>query len=388
MYGLLLAVIYLAFVSLGLPDSLLGAGWPVIHTEIGVPISYAGAVSMITSCGTVVTALFTDRLVRRFGASIVTALSVLLSALSLFGFSVASSFGLLCLLAVPYGLAAGAVDAVLNNYVALHYSGRHMSWLHCFWGVGAAVSPYIMGYAISGGAGWHSGYLWVAAAQAVIAACVFASLPLWKKGQTDTEDTDAKSVGFAQILSICGVKPLLLSFFCYCALETTAGMWASTFLAEWRNVEEATAANFASLFYLGITAGRFVCGFLTERIGDKRMVRIGSVIVLAGMCAVALPVQSNVPALAGLLVIGLGCAPIYPCIVHSTPYSFGKAYSQSIIGMEMSAAYAGSCLMPPLFGLLAEHISMSLYPFFLLFFGTCMLLLTERKNRMCRESCL
>ena len=385
MYGLLLAVIYLAFVSLGLPDSLLGAGWPVIHTEIGVPLSYAGAVSMITSCGTVVTALFTDRLVRRFGASIVTAVSVLVSALSLFGYAAANSFVWLCVLAVPYGLAAGAVDAVLNNYVALHYSGRHMSWLHCFWGVGAAVSPYIMGYAISGGAGWHCGYLWVAIAQSLIAACVFASLPLWKKRQADEEQTASKSVGFAKLLSIRGVKPLLLSFFCYCALESTAGMWASTYLVEWRGVAEATAANFASLFYLGITAGRFVCGFLTEKVGDARMVRVGSCVVLAGMCAVALPLQSNVPALAGLLVIGLGCAPIYPCIVHSTPYSFGKTHSQSIIGMEMSAAYMGSCLMPPLFGVLAQHISVSLYPFYMLFFGVCMLLLTERKRYVCGE---
>lgn len=385
MYSFLLAVIYLAFVSLGLPDSLLGSGWPVMHGELSVPLSYVGAVTMVTACGTVVSSLFADRLVRRFGTGIVTAGSVLLSACSLFGFSAAEHFWVLCVLAVPYGLAAGAVDAVLNNYVALHYAGRHMSWLHCFWGVGAAVSPYIMGMSISGGAGWQSGYRLVSVAQFVIAACILCSLGLWKKQDAASEDAVPERAGFGTLLAIRGVKPLLFSFFCYCALETTTGLWASTFLAEWRKVDASLAANFASLFYLGITFGRFLCGFITEKVGDKRMIRYGTVIVLLGMLMVALPFPSDVPSLVGLLLIGLGCAPIYPCIVHATPDSFGKMHSQAIIGLEMASAYVGNTLMPPLFGLLAEHVSVSLYPFYLLVLGIAMLALTERKNKVCAE---
>lgn len=385
MYSLLLAVIYLAFVSLGLPDSLLGAGWPVMHGELDVPLSFAGAVSMIIACGTVVSSLFADRLVRKFGTGAVTAGSVLLSALSLLGFSAAGRFWMLCVLAVPYGLAAGAVDAVLNNYVALHYAGRHMSWLHCFWGVGAAVSPYIMGFSISGGAGWQSGYRFVAAAQFLIALFILCSLKLWKKGKADSEESAPEKAGFGSLLAIRGVKPLLLAFFCYCALETTTGLWASTFLVERRSVDASLAANFASLFYLGITFGRFLCGFITEKLGDKRMIRYGTVIVLFGMLMVALPFSADLPALAGLLLIGLGCAPIYPCIVHSTPDSFGKQYSQSIIGLEMASAYIGNTLMPPLFGLLAQHIGVFLYPFYLLVPGIAMLFLTEYKNRICSK---
>lgn len=380
MYTLLLVVIYFAFVSLGLPDSLLGAGWPVMHEALGVPSSFAGGVSAIISCGTVVSGLFADLLVRRIGSGSVTAGSVLLSALSLLGFSLAGRYWQLCVLAVPYGLSAGAVDAVLNNYVALHYAGKHMSWLHCFWGVGASLSPYLMGVCLSGVRSWRGGYGLVFLCQAVIAAVVFCSLPLWKqnRGKQDAQEQTPRA-GIKTLLHIAGVKPLLVSFFCYCAMETTAGLWASSYLTESRGMGAEQAARFASLFYLGITGGRFLGGFLTDRLGDKRMIRIGSGILLCGMGSLLLPIPPTV----GLCLIGFGCAPIYPGIIHGTPESFGETHSQAIIGLEMSCAYLGNVLMPPLFGVLADIWGTGLYPFFLLALGVGLLLLTERKNKVC-----
>ncbi len=391
MYQLLLAVIYLAFISLGLPDSLLGAGWPIMHEQLHVPLSYAGAVTMLIACGTVISSLLADRLVRRVGTGVVTAGSVLLSALSLFGFSMAGEFWLLCVLALPYGLAAGAVDAVLNNYVALHFSGRHMVWLHCFWGVGAAVSPYLMGLCISAGSGWQSGYRLVFLIQLVIAAVVLSSLPLWKKraaaGSLAADSiSEPRKAGMRILFSLRGVKEVLLSFFCYCALETTTGLWASTYLAEKRGVAVEIAAQFGSLFYLGITCGRFLCGFITEKAGDKRMIRIGSAGVMAGIVLLMLPFFGSGSAVAGLLLVGFGCAPIYPCIIHATPDSFGKTHSQAIIGLQMASAYIGNTLMPPLFGVLAgalPGVGVSVYPYYLLLLGTVMVLLSERKNRIC-----
>lgn len=386
MYGLLLAIIYLAFISLGLPDSLLGAGWPVMHGELGVSLSYAGAVTMIIACGTVVSSLVSDRLVRKVGTGAVTAGSVLLSALSLLGFSLAGDFWMLCVLAVPYGLAAGAVDAVLNNYVALHYAGRHMTWLHCFWGIGAAVSPYLMGFCISGGAGWRSGYRLVFGIQLLIAAVVFASLSLWNTHRSSSggsTEPAGRRYRFRELLAVRGVKPVLISFFCYCALETTTGLWASSYLVTARGVEPQLAARFGSLFYLGITVGRFVCGFVTERFGDLRMIRLGTAVVLTGMLLVAVPLEAGWLALVGLLLIGLGCAPIYPCIIHATPASFGAERSQAIIGLQMAFAYIGNTLVPPLFGVLVGVVSVGMYPFFLLVFGVAMLAATEWKNRAC-----
>lgn len=388
MYSLLLAVIYLSFISLGLPDSLLGAGWPVMQVQLDVPLSYAGGVTMLIACGTVISSLLADRMIRKLGTGVVTAGSVLLSSLTLLGFSLAGKYWVLCVLALPYGMAAGAVDAALNHYVALHYAGRHMAWLHCFWGIGAAVSPYLMGVCISGGWGWRSGYHTVFAIQLVIAVAVFATLPLWKRkealtGEGDSEDGAGRRYGFGELLAVKGVKPVLLAFFCYCSLETTTGLWASSFLVQVKAVEPQLAARFASLFYLGITAGRLICGFITDKLGDKRLIRIGTCLLLCGMVLAALPFAGSAPSLCGLLLIGFGCAPIYPCIIHSTPYSFGKERSQAIIGMQMASAYIGNTLMPPLFGLIAQHISVALYPFFLLLFGGIMLAATERKNRVC-----
>ena len=383
MLHILLAIIYMAFIGLGLPDSLLGAAWPSMYGQFGVPISYAGIISMIIALGTVVSSLMSDRLTRRLGAGLVTAVSVGLTALALFGFSVSNSFFLLCLWAVPYGLGAGSVDAALNNYVALHYASRHMSWLHCMWGVGASLGPYLMGLALTGSAGWAAGYRYVALIQIALTLVLLLSLPLWKRrsGVADAEDA-GRVLTLSEIVSIPGAKAVMLTFFCYCAVEQTAGLWVGSYLTLHRNIPPETAASFASLFFVGITAGRAVSGLLTLRLSDAQMVRLGQATAALGAVLLLLPLGSAC-ALAGLILVGLGCAPIYPSIIHSTPEHFGADKSQAVIGVQMASAYVGTCLMPPLFGLMAEHIDVSLFPFYLL---VMLLLMTAAHEILLRRS--
>lgn len=372
---MLLAIIYIAFISLGLPDSLLGAAWPVMYEELGVPISYAGIVTMIIAAGTIVSSLLSDWLMRKVGAGVITAVSVFMTAAALFGFSASHSFLLLCLWAVPYGLGAGAVDAALNNYVALHFSSRHMNWLHCFWSVGAAASPYIMSYCLTGGFGWNNGYRSVAVVQTILTAALFLSLPLWKRRRLEGAEGEsaAKALSLPRAVKIKGVPFVLIMFFGYCALEQAAGLWASSYLVQFRGVDTDTAAWSASLFYLGIAAGRFLCGFVAERLGDRRLIRIGILTMIGGVLLIALPVPYDAFTLAGLLIVGLGCAPVYPSVIHSTPANFGKENSQAIIGIQMASAYVGTTFMPPLFGLIAAHIHIGLYPAFLLALALLML---------------
>lgn len=380
---MLLAIIYIAFISLGLPDSLLGAAWPVMYGELGVPISYAGIVTMIIAAGTIVSSLLSDWLMRKVGAGVITAVSVFMTAAALFGFSASHSFLLLCLWAVPYGLGAGAVDAALNNYVALHFSSRHMNWLHCFWSVGAAASPYIMSYCLTGGFGWNNGYRSVAVVQTILTAALFLSLPLWKRRRLEGAEGEsaAKALSLPRAIKIKGVPFVLIMFFGYCALEQAAGLWASSYLVQFRGVDTDTAAWSASLFYLGITAGRFLCGFVAERLGDRRLIRIGILTMIGGVLLIALPVPYDAFTLAGLLIVGLGCAPVYPSVIHSTPANFGKENSQAIIGIQMASDYVGTTFMPPLFGLIAAHIHIGLYPVFLLALAVLMLCMSEKLNR-------
>ncbi|NLO39644.1 MAG: MFS transporter [Ruminiclostridium sp.] len=383
MVSLLLIIIYLAFIGLGLPDSLLGSAWPVMYEQLDVPISYAGIVTMIIAGGTIVSSLLSDKLTRKLGAGLLTAISVLMTAIALFGFSLSNSFIMLCLWAVPYGLGAGAIDAALNNYVALHYASRHMSWLHSFWGVGTTISPYIMGYCLSGGYGWNRGYSSVGLIQIVLTIILFFSLPLWKKRSPAQPGSQGADVALClrEAIKIKGVKLVLFTFFSYCALESTAGLWASSYLFGFRAVDSETAARFASLFYFGITFGRFASGFIADKIGDKQLIRYGLVIIVCGIALVGIPFTSGIPSLIGLVVIGLGCAPVYPSIIHSTPTNFGAENSQAIIGIQMASAYAGTTFMPPLFGLIADYINIGLYPVFLIFFAFLMLVMSERLNK-------
>ena len=374
MIQLLLTIIYMSFISLGLPDGLLGSGWPSMHPEFQVPMSYAGMVSMIISIGTISSSLGSDRLIRRFGAGKVTAFSVLLTAAAMFGFSFSSQFWMLCLWAIPYGLGAGSVDAALNNYVALHFSSRHMSWLHCMWGVGASTGPYIMSYALTGGQSWNMGYRYVAIIQILLSLCLMLSLPVWKRHEAsklsgeenvDEGKREDRPMTLRETLAIPGVKSAIFIFFCYCAVEQTAGLWASSYLTITKGVSPVEAAAFASMFFTGLTVGRGACGFITVKFSDTQMIRMGLAAIGVGILILALPL-GKVVALIGLIIIGLGCAPIYPCSVHSTPQRFGAERSQAIIGLEMASAYVGVLSMPPLFGLIGTYISMRLFPVFLL----------------------
>ncbi len=384
MVQLLLVIIYLAFISLGLPDALLGSAWPSMYSEFGVPISYAGIISMIIAAGTIVSSLQSDRLTRRLGTGKVTAISVAVTAAALFGFSVSQSFGMLCLWAIPYGLGAGSVDASLNNYVALHYESKHMSWLHCMWGVGATLGPYVMGYALTRGMTWNSGYRIISILQVVLTAILIFSLPLWKgRPQMTAEDgqeVSPKALSLPEIMKIPGAKEVMLCFFCYCALEQTAGLWASSYLTLYKGVPAETAAGYASMFYIGITIGRALSGFITMKLNDVQMIRLGQGIIGLGVLVLLLPLGESV-SLAGLILIGLGCAPIYPCIIHSTPTHFGADKSQALIGVQMACAYVGTCLMPPIFGLIANHISVALLPVFLLVILVLMVVMHEGLTR-------
>lgn len=368
MFQLLLLIIYLSFISLGLPDALLGAAWPSMYRELHVSISYAGAISMIIAFGTIISSLQSDRLTRKLGTGKVTAISVAMTAVALFGFSTSHSFVALCLWAIPYGLGAGSVDASLNNYVALHYESKHMSWLHCMWGIGAAAGPYIMGYVLTNGRSWNSGYRVISVLQIILTMILFFSLPLWKNRPEIIDDNgqevSAKALSLREVIRIPGAKEIMVCFFCYCALEQTAGLWASSYLSLYKGVSAETAATFASMFYIGITIGRALSGFVTMKLNDVQMIRLGQVLIVVGILIMFLPFGQTL-SLVGLIVIGLGCAPIYPCIIHSTPTHFGADKSQAIIGIQMASAYVGTLLMPPVFGLIANHITVALLPVYL-----------------------
>lgn len=378
MLHLLLAIIYLSFISLGLPDGLLGAAWPSMYPQFSAPVSYAGLLSMIIAFGTIVSSLMSDRLTCRLGAGKVTAISVAMTAAALLGFSCSHSFWMLCLWAIPYGLGAGSVDASLNNYVALHYTSRHMSWLHCMWGLGASTGPYIMGYVLSGGSHWSLGYRYVGILQLILTAILLLSLPLWKQRHSDAAGSVSdKPLPLSRVIRIPGAKQILVTFFCYCALEQTTALWASSYLALHKGVPTETAAFFASLFFTGITIGRGFNGFLTMKYTDTQLIRMGFAIIAVGIAAMLLP-MGDLLVLAGLILIGLGCAPIYPCVIHSTPEHFGPENSQALIGVQMASAYAGTLVMPPLFGLLAGHISVALLPLYLLAILLLMAIMHEK----------
>ena len=365
MLSLLLPIIYLSFISLGLPDGLLGAAWPTMYPVFGVPVSASGIVFMIISVGTVISSLMSDRMTSRFGPAKVTAVSVAMTAAALFGFSTCRSFPMLCLWAIPYGLGAGGVDASLNNYVAVHYQSKHMSWLHCMWGIGATVGPYIMGAVLSGGGVWSSGYRIVGVIQLILVAILFLSLPVWKQGSASEEDAPHPALKLKDVFAIPGAKEIMITFFCYCALEQTAGLWSASYLVLDRGIDPETAAGFASMFYLGITLGRFINGFIAMRLSDNAMIRMGFGIIALGIALLFLPL-GNVCALIGLVTVGVGCAPVYPCIIHSTPEHFGIDKSQALVGVQMASAYVGTSLMPPLFGFLADKIGIRIFPWYLL----------------------
>lgn len=394
MVTLLLALIYLAFISLGLPDSLLGSAWPQMHLDLGAQLSMEGIISMLISCGTVISSLFSEKIIYKFGTGMISAVSTLLTAVALFGFSVSGNFYRLCFLAIPYGLGAGAIDAALNNYVALHFASRHMSWLHCFWGIGAAVGPYVMGVAMSLGKGWRGGYLAISVIQLVLTIVLFAALPLWKINQEKNEEsiTEKKEPKkLKEIFKIKGVAFVLIAFFCYCAVEQTTGLWASSYFVINRGLSNHTAASFVGLFYIGITGGRFLSGFIADKFGDKKMIRLGICGILIGVVFLLIPANQlfssykmlkEIFPLIGLGFVGFGCAPIYPSVIHATPDNFGKENSQAIIGIQMAFAYMGVIIMPALFGIISQYITIALFPIYIMLITLVMFIMSEKMNKL------
>ena len=402
MIHVLLAVIYIAFISLGLPDALLGSAWPVMYREFGVNVSYAGIISMIIAFGTVVSSLQSDRLTKKFGTGRVTAASVALTAFALFGFSLSHSFYALVFLALPYGLGAGSVDASLNNYVALHYKSRHMSWLHCMWGVGAAAGPYVMGFALTHGNTWNTGYRAIALLQTALTALLIFSLPLWKRNDISAAErisgaaqpspsgkaapsafnsADTRPLSLKEIINLPGAKAVMLSFFCYSAVEQTSGLWAASYAVLQGGVSADVAARYASFVYLGITVGRALGGFLSMYLSDTQMVRTGEIVILAGVILLFVPF-GNAFTLSGFALIGLGCAPVFPSLIHATPHYFGANKSQAVIGVQMASAYIGTCSLPPFFGFIANRFGISLLPVYVLFFCALMIASHERLIRL------
>jgi fucose permease len=362
----LLVVIYLSFISLGLPDSMHGSAWPSMYEGLNVPLHYAGYLFMIVAIGTVISSLFSGRIIGKFGTGIVTSVSVMMTAAALFGFSFSSSFLLLCLWSIPLGLGGGAVDAALNNYVALHYKARHINWLHCFWGVGASLGPIIMSYFLINKNSWNMGYRAVGIIQLSLTVVLFSTLFLWKKNQSqDNADKNSSPEGmqFKHLIGTSGVKQVLTAFFCYCSLEATVGLWGSSFLVMEKGISPEISAKWISLYFIGITSGRFISGFLTMKLNNRQMIRMGQCLIACGIIAIILPFDFLL--LPGFFTIGLGCAPIYPSLIHETPRNFGAEKSQSIIGLQMASAYIGTTFMPPLFGWIASNAGFFVFYFFI-----------------------
>ena len=377
---LLLIIIYLSFISLGLPDSLLGSAWPSMYNSLNVPPHYAGFISMIIAGGTVISSIFSARIIRRWRTGIVTAVSVLMTAAALVGFSVSHSFFYLCLCAIPLGLGAGSVDAALNNYVALHYKARHMNWLHCFWGVGASVGPIIMASYLINKSSWNLGYRTIGIMQFCLVLLLFISLPLWKSKSAAEGPQRKNPLKFPELFRITGVKEVLTAFFCYCTIETITGLWGASFLVMERGISRETAAKWIALYYFGITSGRFLSGFITLKLSNRQMIRLGQVIIGCGIVVLVLPF-GNSTLLPGLFLIGFGCAPIYPSLLHETPKNFGEENSQAIIGIQMASAYVGITIMPPIFGWLASYMSFNILPAFIGIILVIKIIMIETLNR-------
>ncbi len=369
MTSLLLAVIYLIFISLGLPDSLLGSGWPSMQVDFGVPSSYAGFVSMTISCMTVISALLSPRMIRKFQTKWIVIVSIGLTVLGLIGFSFSTQYWMLFLVAIPYGLGAGCIDASVNHYVANHYSSSVMNFLHCFYGIGAVISPYIMSQALTL-ARWNEGYRWTAYIQVGILLVCVLSLPLWKKTESQAEEENGESAGITETLKVPGVVLTLIAFFAYCSGEATCFLWVPSYFAGTKaGLSAETIASFGSLIFGGLMLGRLIAGFISNKLGDKLLIRIGVAVELLGILLVLLPFPGYIVAAIGFVVIGTGMGPIYPAIQHMAPSNFGKKYSAAVIGMQMASAYIGSTFMPMIFGQLQQAVGIGIMPVYLLVFA-------------------
>ena len=378
MYSLLIAVIYLIFISLGLPDSLLGSGWPAMHAAFSVPSSYAGYVSMAISFMTIISALLSPIMIKRFHTKWIVIVSIFLTVMGLIGFSISTSYAMLFVFAVPYGMGAGAIDASVNHYVANNYSGSVMNFLHCFYGVGAVISPNIMAVALSK-ASWNEGYRWTAYIQIFILLICIISLPLWKKNERDSNKQEEEVAGIREALKRPGVVLTLIAFFAYCSGEATCFLWTSSYFAGVKEgLTDHLIASFGSLIFGGLMLGRLISGFVSNRLGDKMLIRIGIFVEVVGILLVMIPVASFIPAAIGFVIIGTGMGPVYPAIQHMAPTNFGERYSAAVIGLQMASAYMGSTFMPMIFGNIQEKIGIGIMPFYLLIFAVLNIWMLER----------
>jgi fucose permease len=358
---IILIIIYLSFIGLGLPDALLGAAWPSMYTSLNLPLSHAGYIAIIISAGSIISSICSTHIIARFGTGVVTAVSTLMTAVGLIGFSLSGSFGALCFCAIPAGLGAGAVDSALNNYTAIHYKAQHMSWLHCFWGIGASLGPIVMSAFLISKGSWAMGYRAIGLIQLSLAAILFLSLPLWKSKSIQEPPVAHQTIKFKQIFRIRGLKEVLIGFFCYVGIEAVASLWGASYLVIVKKISPETAAQWLALFYVGITFGRFVSGFITMALLNRQMVRLGQIGIAIGIIVLLLPL-GHTALLAGFFIIGFGCAPIFPSLIHETPKSFGARYSQSIMGMQMASTYISATLFPPLFGQIATFTGFGIFP--------------------------
>jgi len=378
MYSLLIAVIYLIFISLGLPDSLLGSGWPAMHAAFSVPSSYAGYVSMAISFMTIISALLSPMMIKRFHTKWIVIVSIFLTVMALIGFSISTSYAMLFVFAVPYGMGAGAIDASVNHYVANNYSGSVMNFLHCFYGVGAVISPNIMAVALSK-ASWNEGYRWTAYIQIFILLICIISLPLWKKNESDSNKQEEEVAGIREALKRPGVVLTLIAFFAYCSGEATCFLWTSSYFAGVKEgLTDHLIASFGSLIFGGLMLGRLISGFVSNRLGDRMLIRIGIFVEVVGILLVMIPVASFIPAAIGFVIIGTGMGPVYPAIQHMAPTNFGERYSAAVIGLQMASAYMGSTFMPMIFGNIQEKIGIGIMPFYLLIFAVLNIWMLER----------
>lgn len=378
MYSLLIAVIYLIFISLGLPDSLLGSGWPAMHAAFSVPSSYAGYVSMAISFMTIISALLSPMMIKRFHTKWIVIVSIFLTVMDLIGFSISTSYAMLFVFAVPYGMGAGAIDASVNHYVANNYSGSVMNFLHCFYGVGAVISPNIMAVALSK-ASWNEGYRWTAYIQIFILLICIIFLPLWKKNESDSNKQEEEVAGIREALKRPGVVLTLIAFFAYCSGEATCFLWTSSYFAGVKEgLTDHLIASFGSLIFGGLMLGRLISGFVSNRLGDRMLIRIGIFVEVVGILLVMIPVASFIPAAIGFVIIGTGMGPVYPAIQHMAPTNFGERYSAAVIGLQMASAYMGSTFMPMIFGNIQEKIGIGIMPFYLLIFAVLNIWMLER----------
>lgn len=381
MYYILLILIYIAFISLGLPDSVLGAAWPSMFRTFNVPEGSAGIITMLIYSGTMISSIASDRIIRKLGTGYVLVLSVALTAITMFGFSIAGSFTTLCLLALPYGLGGGCVDASLNNYVATHYKSNHMNFLHCFWGIGTIISPLIMGSFIENGGVWTQGYRAIAYFQFILVAVLLFSIPLWKRDNNNNEDQKEQPVSFKELIKIPGVKASLTAFFCYCAIETTMGLWTTTYLSTIKGVDLVFATKCGMLFYIGIALGRFLSGIVSERLGDIKLIITGATITILSLSALIIPGIEGILLYSLIIVAGMGCGPIFPSMVHYSPAICGNNGAQLLIGCQLAMASAGSIIIPALFGIIVNTISISLMPYFCLMFAAILAIMIQRISR-------